>query len=86
MTIEPPEAAAAGVQWRRVGTETWYNSGETEHGVPVGEHVVEFSSVPGWRPMKDVTVTVLLGETAVEVFFATRVTLPGVMMLLLEDE
>jgi hypothetical protein len=48
VTISPQETADAGAKWRRTGTIPWQNSGVTEPGIPVGQHTVEFSDVPGW--------------------------------------
>lgn len=42
ITLAPAEAPALGAQWRRVGTATWFNSGQTEQNVPVGTVTVEF--------------------------------------------
>ncbi len=62
--IEPEEAAAAGAQWRRVGTATWFNSGATEADVPVGTHLLEFKGVPGFVLPAGVAVTIGEGETS----------------------
>ncbi len=48
VTIEPQEAIEAGAKWRRVGTQTWFNSGYKETNVPVGQCTVEFKNVPGY--------------------------------------
>ncbi len=58
VTIEPPEAVAAGAQWRRAGTSTWRNSGDTDTGVMPGGRVVEFRQVSGWMPPEDSTVVI----------------------------
>jgi major membrane immunogen (membrane-anchored lipoprotein) len=63
VTINPPEAVAAGAQWRRVGTSMWRNSGTTESNIPVGQHTVEFKSVSGWSKPPNQTVTVQDGIT-----------------------
>jgi hypothetical protein len=67
VSIEPEMARDAGAQWRRKGTSTWYNSGETENNVPVGEHLVEFKSISGWLDPADISVTVEQGQTATAV-------------------
>jgi hypothetical protein len=54
----------AGVQWRRVGTATWFDSGFTETGIPVGSYTVEFKSVTGGTTPSSVGVTINAGETA----------------------
>lgn len=48
VTISPDSASQAGAAWRRVGTETWYVSGETETGIPKGTYLVEFIQLSGW--------------------------------------
>ncbi len=45
--IQPPEAAAAGAQWR-VDGGAWQDSGATVE-VSSTTHTVSFKSVPGWR-------------------------------------
>ncbi len=65
MTIEPSGARDAGAQWRRTGTTTWRNSGETEHSVPTGSHTAEFKEIGGdWTKPNNVSVTVSAGQTA----------------------
>lgn len=48
VTITPPPAISAGAAWRRVGTSTWFGSGDIEAGIPVGSYAVEFKSLSGW--------------------------------------
>lgn len=62
--ITPPGAASAGAQWRRLGTTTWFNSGDTETGVPVGTYAIEFKAVPTWLAPENVIVEVLKSKTA----------------------
>jgi major membrane immunogen (membrane-anchored lipoprotein) len=51
VTIEPQAARDAGAQWRIVGTETWYNSGATMSGAPIGDNAIEFKDVlPTLKP------------------------------------
>ena len=64
VTISPSEAATAGGQWRRVGTTTWHNSGDTETNVPTGSQTVEFKDVTGWSTPGNADVTIVDGETA----------------------
>ncbi len=54
--ILPPEAAAAGAQWR-VDGGAWQSSGATVE-VYTGTHTVSFSSVPNWRTPPDQVVYV----------------------------
>ncbi|MBN1865866.1 hypothetical protein JW916_01110 [Candidatus Sumerlaeota bacterium] len=63
VTIGPQEAVDAGAQWRRVGTAGWFDSDETENGIPSGSHTVEFKSVSGWNAPANVPVTINSGET-----------------------
>ena len=84
------EAVEAGAQWRRQGTTIWFNSGETEFNVPEGNDIIEFKTVPGWRPEGTINATIQEGQlTSLEnVMIYTRVAgaQPGVLMLLLDDE
>ena len=65
LTVEilPEGAVTAGAQWRRSGTETWFDGGATESLVPLGNHTVEFKVIAGWNRPVDQTVTITLGET-----------------------
>ena len=84
------EAVEAGAQWRRQGTTTWFDSGETEFNVPEGNYIIEFKTVPGWKPEGTINVIIQEGQlTFLEnVMIYTRVAgaQPGVLMLLLDDE
>ncbi len=84
--ITPPEAAAAGVQWRRTGTTSWFSSGDTEINVPVGTWTAEFKAAPGWAKPGNLTVTIADGQTTVETTESrpASTALPGVLLLLLE--
>ena len=77
-----------GAQWRIQGTTTWYDSGETMPNIPVGTYTIEFKVVPGWRPDGIITVNVEPDKTATGSgsYFEQATTLPGVLMLLLDDE
>jgi hypothetical protein len=46
--INPADAVAAGARWKRVGAPTWFESGETETGIPVGQSTLEFKPLLGW--------------------------------------
>lgn len=86
--IDPPVAAEAGAQWRRVGITNWYNSGDVETDVPVGTHEIEFRPAPGWMPEGTVNVQVQANATSTITgsFVEQDLALPGVIMLLLDDE
>jgi len=67
VTIQPPEAVAAGAQWKatRNGYDSgWRNSGETLTNLPVGEYTVTFKDIPGWTKPADQTVTITQDTTA----------------------
>ncbi len=62
--IGPPEVVAAGAQWRRAGTTTWHDSGDTKSDIPVGQHTIEFKEIAGWLAPAPQTVTITAGQTA----------------------
>jgi subtilisin-like proprotein convertase family protein len=61
--IEPEKARAEGAQWRRSGTDDWLNSHDTEINVPAGDHIVEFTIIPGWNTQSKENVTIVSKET-----------------------
>ncbi len=61
--IKPSGAVAAGAQWRRVGTGTWFNGGAGEAGLLPGSYTVEFKSVSGWITPGTLSVTIPSGGT-----------------------
>ncbi len=58
VTIRPQGAVDAGARWRRVGTTTWFNSGDTENGIDLGAHTIEFLDVEGWNTPDDQEITI----------------------------
>lgn len=56
--IAPQAAIDAGAQWRRYGTTTWLNSGETETDILAGSYYVEFKATPGWGAPANQAVTI----------------------------
>ncbi|MCE5228189.1 hypothetical protein LLG95_01150 [bacterium] len=64
VTIAPAAAVTSGAQWRRSGESTWHSSGSTQTEIPAGNHIVEFSSVPGWEAPASQSVTINSGATA----------------------
>ncbi len=74
VTLTPPDAVAAGAQWRRVGTITWINNGVTETGVVPGLWDIEFKDLIGYTPPDIRTVEVTAGGTAQETGEYTVVT------------
>lgn len=87
VTITPRGAVEAGMQWRRQGTTTWFNSGATENAVPTGTYVIEFMAVDGYPNPASAKVNIEQGSNTFTWYYeeAAR-ALPGVMMLLLDDE
>jgi hypothetical protein len=61
--ISPQGAITAGAKWRRKGTSTWLNSGNTESGVPVGSCTVEFKAIAGWNKPANKAVTINKNQT-----------------------
>ncbi len=64
VSIEPQGAIGAGAQWRRQGTETWHDSGDTVTGIPAGTVTVEYKEIAGWDTPPDEQVAILAGQTA----------------------
>ncbi len=64
VAVLPPEAAAAGIHWRRVGTTQWRASGTTETDLQPGDYSVEFTPVLGWVGPSALEVTVAPGDAA----------------------
>ncbi|NIP25211.1 MAG: hypothetical protein GWN67_10850, partial [Phycisphaerae bacterium] len=62
VTISPPEAVAAGAQWR-VDGGPWHDSGHTEPNLAVGTHTVEYSVIAGWNEPNSETVQINDGQT-----------------------
>ena len=82
VTITPAEAVTAGAQWRRVGTETWLDSGATESGLAPADYDVQFKDVAGWDTPANQTVTVSDGLTATAEGVYVRQT--GTLLVTLE--
>ncbi len=57
VTLEPPEALAAGAGWRIDGGE-WFESAFTLGGINPGEHLLEFKEASGWLAPSNTTVMV----------------------------
>ncbi len=62
VTIAPSGAVSAGAQWR-VDGGSWRNSGDTQSGLSVGSHTVEFKAVSGWTKPGNKTVTINYNQT-----------------------
>ena len=62
MTIYPPEAVSAGARWR-VDGGNWKSSGYTQSGLIVGNHLLEFNTIPGWIKPTNQTVTINNNQT-----------------------
>jgi hypothetical protein len=57
VTIVPQAAIDAGAQWRRAGTSSWLNSGDTETNVPAGSCSIEFNQIADWDSPTNLNVT-----------------------------
>jgi len=86
VTITPQAAVDAGAQWRRVGTEEWFDSGSTEEDVPEGSHEVEFKALEGWTAPPNQTVTITAGETLTAAGVYTIVVPTGSLQVILTPE
>jgi hypothetical protein len=69
VTFTPSEASAAGVQWRRLGTTNWLNSGALETNLPTGFYTIEIKETIGWLSTSNVTF-VLTNAVTNELVFA----------------
>jgi hypothetical protein len=63
VTLSPQGAVDTGVQWRRTGTTTWFNSGDTETGIQAGSYTVEFKKVAGWIAPNNIAVSITKDQT-----------------------
>ncbi|MBK5930897.1 hypothetical protein CCR82_10260 [Halochromatium salexigens] len=64
VTLRPDEAVAAGAQWRRANTYSWFDSEQTETNIPIGAQTVEFKDIgDDWEVPSDATVSISVGET-----------------------
>jgi len=66
LQLTPVEAVTAGAQWRRLYTNTWHNSGETETDIPTGEYVIEFKNIAGWAEPSIQSVNIVAGTTVTD--------------------
>jgi len=62
VTIYPPEAVSAGARWRVDGGD-WNSSGYTQNGLSVGNHLLEFNTIPGWIKPTSQTLTINNNQT-----------------------
>jgi hypothetical protein len=62
VTIYPPEAVSAGARWRVDGGD-WNSSGYTQNGLSVGNHLLEFNTIPGWIKPTSQMVTINNNQT-----------------------
>jgi len=53
VTLGPPEALAAGAQWR-IADQPWGNSGGGALSLVSGLHRIQFKEISGWRPIREV--------------------------------
>jgi PKD repeat protein len=62
VVLSPESAVAAGAQWRLDGGG-WQSSGVTVAGTSVGQHLVEYSTLPGWTTPNSQTADIVNGQT-----------------------
>jgi subtilisin family serine protease len=91
VVIEPASVREAGAQWRRMETETWRNSGDTEIHIPIGPQRVVFNRVDDWTRPRSIGVTVNTDQTTTVTgtYIETpekpfKSPGPGVLLLLLD--
>mgnify|MGYP000847785038 CR=1 FL=1 len=63
VTITPQAAINAGAQWR-VDGGAWQGSGATVANLSVGQHVIDFSDVPGWGKPANQNITIENAKTS----------------------
>ena len=64
VTITPPEAVAAGVQWRLAGRTQWHDSGTSDSEAIVGDSLLEFKATPSYSIAMISTVKVAAGKVS----------------------
>ena len=62
VTIYPAEAVLGGARWR-VDGGAWNRSEFTQDGLSVGNHLLEFNTIPGWIKSTTQTVTINHNQT-----------------------
>ena len=79
--IEPAEAVAAGAQWRRTGTTTWFDSGAVEENITTGSYTIEFKDVDNFVKPADLQVNIAQGEnTATATYNSAVVPVSGISL------
>ncbi|MBM4103405.1 MAG: hypothetical protein FJ263_05040 [Planctomycetes bacterium] len=63
ITLSPQGAIDSGAKWRRMGTTTWFNSGDTETGIQAGSYTVEFKKAFGWATPANTAVSITKDQT-----------------------
>lgn len=63
VTINPAQIRPSAARWRVVGTRLWHPHGFTQRLQP-GRHVVEFSTLPGWRTPPNQEIQVRRNQTS----------------------
>ncbi|WP_201245704.1 DUF1566 domain-containing protein [Halochromatium salexigens] len=64
VTLQPSEAVDAGAQWRRVNTDSWFDSEDTETNIPIGGQTVQFKYLgKDWVAPNNAGVAIKAGET-----------------------
>jgi hypothetical protein len=79
VVIIPPEAVAAGAQWRRVGTSAWLDSGHVENDIPPGQCTIEFKYVAEWIKPSYQETTIRGGQLTEETGVYRRPGIAGIV-------
>lgn len=75
VVISPPAAAQAGAGWFLAGRTPVYPGSTVAEDIPAGEHLLNFTRIPGWLPPRDQMITVKPGGiTRVEAAFVEAPT------------
>ena len=63
VTLDPPQAVAAGAGWRRSGDQNWLGDGAVTNGLTSGTITLECKPLPDWSTPAPRTITIRTGET-----------------------
>ncbi len=85
-TIEPPDAVAAGAQWRLTGgpDTSWHASGDVLNDIPIGNYTIKFKTIYGWEKPVNQSIEVVEGSTASATGIYTEVTAKGSVSITIE--
>jgi immune inhibitor A len=63
VNLGPAGAVTNGAMWRRTGTSTWLESGDTEQGIPEGSVTIEFKEATNYITPSNQTFSIGASET-----------------------